>query len=203
MRGLLMTLLAGMVLLSVPTGADATGETAKATFAGGCFWCMEFPFDKIEGVLSTTSGYTGGDYKNPSYEEVTTGRTGHTEAVEIVYNPKKVSYEKLLHTFWRNIDPLVKNRQFCDVGTQYRTGIFYHDEAQKKAALASRDAIEKSGRFDAPIVTEIVPASTFYPAEEYHQDYYSKNPIRYHFYRSGCGRDGRLKDLWGDEADVH
>jgi peptide-methionine (S)-S-oxide reductase len=192
-----------MVLLSAPAGADAAEKTARATFAGGCFWCMEYPFDKIDGVISTTSGYTGGEYKNPSYEEITTGRTGHTEAVEIVFDPQKVSFEKLLHTFWRNIDPLVKDRQFCDVGSQYRTAIFYHDDAQKNAAEDSRDEIEKSGRFNASIKTEIVAASTFYRAEEYHQDYYKNNPIRYHFYRSGCGRDGRLKDLWGDEADVH
>jgi len=198
-----MSLLAGFILLSVPDGVDAAEKTARATFAGGCFWCMEYPFDKIDGVSKTTSGYIGGHYKNPSYEEITTGGTGHAEAVEVVYDPKKVTYEKLLHVFWRNIDPLVKNRQFCDVGSQYRTAIFYHDEAQKKAAEASRDELNKSKRFNAPIATEIVPATIFYPAEDYHQDYYKVNPIRYHFYRSGCGRDGRLQDLWGDEADVH
>lgn len=203
MRGLIMTLFAGLMLIAAAENAEAADGTAKATFAGGCFWCMEFPFDKIDGVISTTSGYTGGDYNNPSYEEITTGRTGHAEAVEIVYDPKKVSYEQLLHTFWRNIDPLVKDRQFCDVGSQYRTAIFYHDEEQKKAAEASRDEIEKSKRFNASIKTEIVAAKTFYRAEEYHQDYYKKNPIRYHFYRTSCGRDGRLKDLWGDEVDTH
>ena len=195
-----MSIIAGLVLLAAPSGSDAA-ETARATFAGGCFWCMEHPYDKIDGVISTTSGYTGGDKKDPSYEEVTTGNTGHAEAVEVVYDPQKVSYEKLLHIFWRNIDPLVKNRQFCDVGSQYRTAIFYHDEEQKKAAEASRAELDKSGRFDQPIATEIVAATTFYPAEEYHQDYYRKNPIRYQFYRSGCGRDGRLRELWGDEDD--
>ncbi len=200
MRGLIMSVLAGIVLMSA-TGAGAA--TARATFAGGCFWCMEYPFDKIDGVLSTTSGYTGGEAKNPTYQDVTSGETGHAEAVEVVYDPNRVTYEQLLHVFWRNIDPLVRNRQFCDIGSQYRTAIFYHDEAQRKAAEASRDAIAKSGRFDAPIATEIVAATTFYPAEEYHQDFYSKNPIRYTLYRSGCGRDGRLRELWGDEADTH
>ena len=201
MRGIIMSLIAGMVVLAVPVGSDAA--TARATFAGGCFWCMEYPFDKLEGVISTTSGYIGGHYKDPTYEDITTGRTGHAEAVEVVFDPKKVTYEQLLHVFWRNIDPLVKDRQFCDVGSQYRTAIFYHDEAQKKAAEKSRDELNKSGRFKQPIKTEIVAASTFYRAEEYHQDYYKKNPIRYVFYRNGCGRDGRLKSLWGDEADVH
>ncbi len=200
MRGLLMSLFAGMMMLAAPADSAAAGS-AKATFAGGCFWCMEGPFDRLEGVESTTSGYTGGDKKDPTYEEVTSGTTGHTEAVEVVFDPQQISYEELLEVFWRNIDPLVKNRQFCDVGSQYRTAIFYHGEAQKKAAEKSRDQIAR--QFEQPIQTEIVAATTFYPAEEYHQDYYQKNPIRYHFYRSGCGRDGRLKELWGDEADVH
>ena len=171
--------------------------TAKATFAGGCFWCMEPPFDKLPGVISTTSGYTGGQKPNPTYEEVSSGRTGHAEAVQVVYDPKKVSYEQLLDVFWHNIDPTVKNQQFCDVGSQYRTGIFYHDDEQKRLAEASKAALEKSKPFKAPIVTEITRASEFYPAEEYHQDFYLKNPVRYKFYRNGCGRDARLEQLWG------
>ena len=171
--------------------------TAKATFAGGCFWCMEPPFDKLPGVISTTSGYTGGQKPNPTYEEVSSGRTGHAEAVQVVYDPKKVSYEQLLDVFWHNIDPTVKNQQFCDVGSQYRTGIFYHDDEQKRLAEASKAALEKSKPFKAPIVTEITRAGEFYPAEEYHQDFYLKNPVRYKFYRNGCGRDARLEQLWG------
>jgi len=173
---------------------------AVATFAGGCFWCMEPPFDKLPGVTATISGYTGGRKVNPRYAEVSSGATGHAEAVQIVYDPKKVTYEKLLEVFWVNIDPTVKDRQFCDGGTQYRTGIFYHDDAQRKAAEASKAAIEKSKPFKEPIVTPIEMAGTFYPAEDYHQDYYQKNPVRYQLYRSGCGRDARLKQLWGDRA---
>ncbi len=172
--------------------------TAKAIFAGGCFWCMEPPFDVIDGVLSTTSGYIGGKQRNPTYKEISAGNTGHTEAVEIVYDPKKVSYDKLLEIFWRNIDPTVKDQQFCDVGSQYRSGIFVLDAAQKAAAEASKAALEKNKSFKEKIVTEITTATVFYPAEDYHQDYYQKNPIRYHYYRSGCGRDARLKQLWGD-----
>lgn len=171
--------------------------SAVATFAGGCFWCMEQPFDKIDGVLATTSGYTGGMRTNPTYEEVSSGRTGHTEAVQVLYDPKKVSYEKLLDVFWHNIDPTVKDRQFCDVGNQYRSAIFVHDDAQRRAAEASKAALEKSRPFKAAIVTPIVAAAEFWPAEEYHQDYYLKNPIRYAYYRTGCGRDARLKELWG------
>lgn len=185
--------------LSVAAVAQAP-TTATATFAGGCFWCMEGPFDVIDGVISTTSGYIGGKKKDPTYQEVSSGSTGHTEVVQIVYDPKKVSYEKLLHTFWRNIDPTTRDRQFCDVGSQYRPGIFYHDEAQKKAADASRETLNKSKPFKAEIVIEITAASTFYAAEDYHQDYYKKNPVRYKFYRTGCGRDERLKQLWGAEA---
>jgi len=189
-----------LLLLSLPLHAQnkpAQPATAKATFAGGCFWCMEPPYDKLAGVLSTTSGYIGGQTRNPTYEQVSAGRTGHTEAVEVVYDPKKISYEKLLEVFWRNIDPTVKDRQFCDSGSQYRSGIFYHDAAQKKAAEASRDALAKNKPFVGDIVTEISMATEFYPAEDYHQDYYKKNPVRYNFYRSGCGRDARLKQLWG------
>jgi peptide-methionine (S)-S-oxide reductase len=188
--------------LLAATGADAQGPavTAKATFAGGCFWCVEADFDKIDGVLSTLSGYIGGKVDKPTYEQVSAGRTGHTEAVEIVYDPKRVSYERLVAYFWHTIDPTVKDRQFCDVGSQYRTGIFYHDEAQRRIAEASKATLEKSKPFPQHIVTEIAAATTFYPAEEYHQDYYKKNPIRYTYYRNGCGRDARLKQLWGDEA---
>ena len=168
----------------------------KATFAGGCFWCMEPPYDKLEGVYSTTSGYTGGHKDNPTYEEVSAGGTGHAEAVEVLYDPQKVSYEKLLEIFWVNIDPTVKDRQFCDPGNQYRTAIFYHDEEQKALAEASKKPVEK--KFGT-VYTEIVPATTFYPAEEYHQDYYKKNPVRYKYYRTGCGRDKRLEELWSEK----
>jgi peptide-methionine (S)-S-oxide reductase len=173
---------------------------AVATFAGGCFWCMEPPYDKLPGVTATISGYAGGKTVNPTYEQVSAGTTGHAEVVQVTYDPKVVSYEKLLEVFWVNIDPTVKDRQFCDGGTQYRTAIYYHDEAQRKAAVASRAALEKSKPFKEPIVTPIEMAGAFYPAEDYHQDYYKKNPVRYNFYRSGCGRDARLKQLWGDKA---
>ena len=172
-------------------------NTAKATFAGGCFWCMEAPYDKLPGVLSTTSGYIGGQVKNPTYEQVSSGRTGHTEAVQVEYDASKVSYEKLLEVFWANIDPTVKNAQFCDHGTQYRTGVFYHGDDQRKLAEASKVALQKSKPFKADIVTEITLAGEFYRAEDYHQDYYQKNPVRYKLYRNGCGRDARLKELWG------
>lgn len=171
----------------------------KATFAGGCFWCMEPPFDKIKGVVSTTSGYTGGSKENPTYEEVSSGRTGHAESVEILYDPAQVAYEKLLDVFWRNIDPTTRDRQFVDSGSQYRTAIFYHSEEQKRLAEESRARLEKSGKFGKPIVTEIAPAGRFYPAEEYHQDYYQKNPGRYKFYRFNSGRDQYLKRVWGEE----
>lgn len=173
-------------------------DLVRATFAGGCFWCMEPPFDKLPGVVSTTSGYVGGKKLNPTYREVSDGETGHAEAVQIVYDPAKVTYEQLLNVFWHNIDPTVRDQQFCDHGSQYRTGVFVHDEAQKKLAIASREAVMKSKPFKAEIVTEIVAASTFYPAEEYHQDYYLKNPVKYKFYRFNCGRDARLKELWGE-----
>jgi peptide-methionine (S)-S-oxide reductase len=171
---------------------------AEATFAGGCFWCMEPPFDALEGVVSTTSGYTGGHAPNPTYEQVSAGGTGHAEAVRILYDPKKIDYPKLLEVFWRNVDPTTPDAQFCDHGSQYRTAIFYHDEAQKRAAEQSKTALEKAKRLPGSIVTEIAAASTFYPAEGYHQDYYRKNPARYKFYRYTCGRDRRLKALWGD-----
>jgi peptide-methionine (S)-S-oxide reductase len=203
MRLLIRSVLFACVLWpAMATQAQAQpAAQAKAIFAGGCFWCMEHPFDIIPGVISTTSGYTGGQKKNPSYEEVSSGSTGHTEAVQVVYDPKKVSYQKLLETFWRNIDPTVRNRQFCDIGTQYRSGIFYIDDEQKRLAEESRAALEKSKPFKEAIVTEIARAADFWPAEEYHQDYYLKNPLRYRYYRTGCGRDARLKQLWGSAPD--
>jgi peptide-methionine (S)-S-oxide reductase len=186
----------GAAQLSV---AADTGETAYATFAGGCFWCIEADFEKVEGVLTVTSGYTGGHVANPTYKQVSAGGTGHAEAVRVVYDPAVVTYEELLDVFWHNIDPTVRNRQFCDVGDQYRSGIFFHDEAQREAAERSRAELEKSKPFPQPIVTEITDATAFYPAEAYHQDYAKKNPIRYAYYRNGCGRDSRLAELWGDE----
>jgi peptide-methionine (S)-S-oxide reductase len=158
---------------------------------------MEPPFDKLDGVISTISGYTGGTTQRPTYEQVSGGRTGHTEAVQVTYDPSKVSYEKLLDVFWRNIDPTVKDRQFCDIGSQYRSAIFVHDAEQRRLAEASKARLERSKPFKEAIVTPIVDASAFHPAEEYHQDYYLKNPIRYRYYRSGCGRDDRLTELWG------
>lgn len=173
---------------------------AVATFAGGCFWCMEPPFDKLEGVVATTSGYTGGHVENPSYEQVSSGGTGHAEAVRISYDPDTIGYEELLGVFWHNIDPVTANAQFCDRGSQYRSAIFYHSKRQKELALKSRQRLEKSGTLPGPVVTEIEPAGEFYPAEEYHQDYYKKKPIRYKFYRFSCGRDKRLEELWGDKG---
>lgn len=174
--------------------------TEVAIFAGGCFWCVEADFDKVPGVLSTTSGYIGGRTVNPSYSQVSSGGTGHAEAVKIVYDPAMVSYDKLLYVFWRNVDPLTKEGQFCDFGTQYRTGVFYVNAGQKAAAEASKAALDKSGRFKRPIVTEITAAGPFYPAEDYHQNYYKENPVRYNLYRFNCGRDARLDELWGKEA---
>jgi peptide-methionine (S)-S-oxide reductase len=169
----------------------------KATFAGGCFWCMEEAFEKVQGVRSVTSGYTGGPKSSPSYEEVSAGGTGHAESVEILYDPTAVTYEKLLEVFWRNIDPTTPDRQFCDKGNQYRAAIFYHDERQKRLAEQSKRAVEQAKPFKETIVTEIVPASTFFVAEEYHQDFYKKNPFRYKFYKYNCGRAQRLEELWG------
>lgn len=180
-----------------PKAATAPPATAKATFAGGCFWCMEEAFESVAGVISATSGYMGGKTKNPTYEQVSSGRTGHAEVVQIEYDPKRVSYEKLLHAFWRNIDPTQSDGQFCDHGSQYRSVIFYYDEEQKRLAEASRAALVKSKPFKGAIVTDITKAGEFYPAEDYHQDYYKKNPVRYKFYKTGCGRAARLKELWG------
>jgi peptide methionine sulfoxide reductase msrA/msrB len=172
----------------------------RATFAAGCFWCVEPPFDKLPGVVSTTSGYAGGNVKDPTYEQVSSGSTGHAEAVQVAYDPARVSYERLVEVFWRNVDPTDAGGQFCDRGNQYRSAIFFENEAQKKAALQSKRALEASGRLKKPIVTQIVPVGAFYAAEEYHQDFCRKSPLRYDTYRSGCGRDRRLAELWGKEA---
>ncbi len=174
----------------------AASKTATAIFAGGCFWCTEADFEKVPGVLAAESGYTGGQTPNPTYEQVSAGGTGHTEAVRVAYDPSKVSYSALVRYFWKTIDPTVKDRQFCDVGNQYRTAIFYQNEAEKNAIEASKAEVLKAGRVKQ-IHTEIAPATRFYPAEEYHQDYYKKNPVRYKFYRTSCGRDNRLAEIWG------
>lgn len=192
---------AGDVVETATPAAAAKLETA--IFAGGCFWCVESDFDQVEGVVSTTSGYTGGDEPNPSYKDVSAGSTGHAEAVLIEYDPMRVSYAKLLDVFWHSVDPTTRDAQFCDHGAQYRTAIFVRDDEQRGLAERSKEELAASKPFPAPIVTEIVTASTFFPAEEYHQDYYRKNPLRYRYYRSGCGRDARLKQLWGDQAITH
>lgn len=180
-----------------PTAAGSPGRSSVAIFAGGCFWCMEPPFDKLAGVTSTTSGYTGGHVANPTYEQVSAGGTGHAEAVQVTYDPARVSYATLLNVYWHNIDPVAVNRQFCDGGDQYRSAIFTLGPEQKRLAEASKRTLQASGRFDRPIATQIVAASTFYPAEGYHQDYYRTNPLRYKFYRASCGRDKRLEQVWG------
>lgn len=198
---LMLILLAALPAVAAgPDGRTSGPRLETATFAGGCFWCMEPPFDRLNGVVSTTAGYTGGTARNPTYEQVSSGGTGHAESVRVVYDPAKVGYARLLEVFWHNIDPTVKDRQFCDIGNQYRSAIFYHDENQRKLALESRQRIERTKRFREPIVTEIVAAGEFYPAEEYHQNYYRKNPIRYKYYRYSCGRDKRLGELWGEAA---
>ena len=190
-------LLVATVGVSADDPATATPEagTAVAIFAGGCFWCMEHPFDELVGVIATTSGYTGGNTPNPTYEQVSAGGTAHAESVRVTYDPSKVSYEKLLDVYWRNIDPLAVDRQFCDEGSQYRSAIFYTTREQQTLAEASKQKVQEE--FDKPIATQIVAAGRFYPAEEYHQDYYRKNPLRYKFYRLKCGRDQRLQQLWG------
>lgn len=195
-----VALLAAASVALLLAGTSGAAELEKAIFAGGCFWCMEAPFDKLPGVVSVTSGYTGGHTKNPTYEEVSAGGTGHAEAVQIVYDPARISYAALLTVFWHNIDPTVTDRQFCDTGHQYRAGIFYLGKQQHELAVQSKAALEKNKPFRGAVVTEITPATEFYPAEEYHQHYYKKNPLRYKFYRNGCGRDGRLKELWGSAA---
>ena len=198
MRAALIALLwLAVALPAAQAQSQAQAAPAKAIFAGGCFWCVEADFDKVPGVLSTTSGYIGGKVANPTYQQVTTKTTGHAEAVEIVFDPAKVSYEQLLEHYWRTIDPTTKDRQFCDSGSPYRTAIFAVDAAQLKAAQASLEALDKSKPFKEPIVTQIALAGPFYAAEDYHQDYYKKNPVRYQYYRTSCGRDARLKQLWG------
>jgi len=185
----------GMAAEMAPLPKPAEGQ-AVATFAGGCFWCVESDFDKVPGVISTTSGYAGGHVDNPTYYQVSAGGTGYAESVQVIYDPKKVSYQQLLTYFWRHIDPTVKDRQFCDVGHQYRTAIFVHDEEQRKLAEASKKKVE--AELKVPIYTEIDKAGRFYPAEVYHQDYYKKNSVRYEFYRWNCGRDQRVKQIWGE-----
>lgn len=202
----LLFVLIGWGLVSVvgtSMGDVPKGDSATATFAGGCFWCMEGPFDELDGVLSTTSGYTGGHTANPTYDRVSAGGTGHAEAVEVVYDPTRISYQELLTVYWRNVDPTTPNAQFCDHGDQYRPAIFYHNDAQRRWAEASKEEIDRTKTFSAPIVTEITQATEFYPAEEYHQDFYRKNPIRYKFYRLTCGRDARLTELWGSDRKRH
>jgi len=205
---MVMTYIIGFVVLSILSDAYAGNskktshgsgsKLEKATFAGGCFWCMEPPFDKLDGVISTTAGYAGGREKDPTYKEVSSGKTGHAETVEIVYDPSRITYRELLDVFWRNIDPTQADGQFVDRGRQYRTAIFYHNEEQRKLAAATKRELKNSGRFEGEIVTEIVPAGEFYRAEEYHQDYYKKNPLRYKFYRYGSGRDQFLRKVWGE-----
>ena len=196
---LLLSLFVTPIFAANQAASPTTGRQEAAIFAGGCFWCMEPPFDKLNGVISTTSGYTAGHKNNPTYKEVSAGGSGHTEAIQIIFNPEKISYAELLEVFWKNIDPVAVNRQFCDAGTQYRSGIYYLNTAQEVSAKQSLQQLEKSRPFEGLITTEIVAASTFYPAEDYHQDYYQKNPIRYKFYRYRCGRDQRLEEIWGVE----
>ncbi|WP_415753222.1 peptide-methionine (S)-S-oxide reductase MsrA [Pseudomonas leptonychotis] len=199
-------ILGGLLAACEPTAAQAPQpEVSKPTvensgvaiFAGGCFWCTEADFDKVPGVIETTSGYIGGHVDNPTYEQVSAGNSGHIEAVRVHFDPSKTNYAKLLEAFWPTIDPITANAQFCDRGSQYRSAIFYSNPEEQKLAAASKDALEKSGRLPAPVVTEILAASTFYSAEDYHQDYYLRNPLRYNYYRNGCGRDQRLEQLWG------
>ncbi len=198
---LLVALVAAVLTLVAPSRAQQRTDLEVATFAGGCFWCVEADFDKVDGVMSTISGFMGGEKKDVSYKEVTSGKApGHLEVVQITFDPKKVSYERLLHIFWRTIDPLDAGGQFCDRGESYMTGIFAHSDAQQQAADASKRAIADGGRFKQPVATLIRPASHFSKAEAYHQDFYKKDPGRYFSYRAGCGRDERVKALWGAEA---
>jgi len=199
--------LALLLLGCVAYNSNAASDTDKtqyqtATFAGGCFWCMEPPFDELDGVISTTSGYTGGHSKDPTYKEVSRGGTGHAEVIQVIYDPARISYDELLNVFWHNIDPTNANGQFCDWGNQYRSEIYYHDAEQEKLAKQSKAALIELKPFDAPVVTSVTAATSFYPAEDYHQDYYMKNPVRYKFYRYGCGRDKQLEELWGKTADT-
>ncbi len=190
-----------MIVIGASVGPAAGAENrATATFAGGCFWCMQPPFEDLPGVLATTVGYTGGAKANPTYEEVSAGGTGHAESVQVVYDPTKIGYEKLLDVFWHNVDPVTRDAQFCDHGHQYRTAIFYADEAQRKLAEESKAKLEASAKLPGPIVTEIVAAGPFWRAEDYHQRYHEKNPLKYRYYRWSCGRDARLHEIWGDAA---
>ena len=197
----LITLICGFY--GTGTGKNENTSYARATFAGGCFWCMQPPFEKLDGVVATAVGYTGGHAVNPTYEMVSRGNTGHAESVQIVYDPNKISYEKLLDVFWHNIDPTTANRQFCDIGPEYRTAIFFHNPEQEKLAKTSKHSIETTKKFSDPIVTEIVPATRFYPAEEDHQDFSEKNPVQYKVYRYMCKRDARLAELWGSPSLMH
>jgi peptide methionine sulfoxide reductase msrA/msrB len=195
-----MVFLVGIAVQRANPEAEPDGNTyKKATFAGGCFWCMEGPFERLEGVIRVVSGYTGGETENPEYHEVSAGGTGHAEAIQVVYDPEKVTYGELLDVFWRQINPTDPGGQFADRGDQYRPAVFFHDEEQRREAEASREALQRSGRFDKPIATQIVPADTYYPAEEYHQDYYKKNPVRYRLYRSGSGRSAYLEKVWAPD----
>lgn len=196
----IMSALCALFLCATTAAAQMDAAEQKlevATFASGCFWCTEADFDKVKGVVETTSGFMGGKTPNPTYNEVAAGGTGHAEVVQLKYDPSQVTYQQLLDVYWRNVDPLDGTGQFCDRGDQYRPAIFYHTEEQKRLAEESKAALEKSGRFKAPIVVEITAASAFTPAEDYHQDYYKRNPIQYFIYRHGCGRDARLEALWG------
>ncbi len=185
-----------------PTESRAKGSYEKATFAGGCFWCIEAPFEEIEGVTDVTSGYTGGHKKSPTYEEVSSGRTGHFEAVHVTYDPAEVTYEELLDVFWRQIDPTDDGGQFADRGSQYRTAIFYHNDEQRKSAEESKATLDRSSKFDGSIVTQVLPAAAFYPAEDFHQDYYKTCPVRYKSYKKGSGREDYIKETWGDKVNV-
>jgi methionine-S-sulfoxide reductase len=201
MNNILKFLWAVVIIGGVGMSAQADSEKLeKATFAGGCFWCMQPPYDNLPGVVSTTVGYAGGSVKDPTYEQVSTGKTGHAEAVQIVFDPSKTSYAQLLDVFWKNINPTTLNKQFADTGSQYRTAIFYHDETQQKVAIESKENLQNSGKFDKPIVTEIVPVKEFYPAEEYHQNFYKNHPLRYNSYKVGSGREGYLKETWGEAS---
>ncbi|WP_405226206.1 peptide-methionine (S)-S-oxide reductase MsrA [Lentisalinibacter sediminis] len=197
MRNRIAAFALALALGSMPAGPLAAAE-AVATFAGGCFWCMEPPYDKLEGVKSTVSGFMGGHVKDPSYEQVVRGGTGHAEVVQVTYDPGVVSYETLLAVYWRNVDPFDGGGQFCDRGASYRPEIFWHTAAQREAAAASKSDLQE--RFDQDIAVAVTEAGAFYPAEDYHQDYYEKNPVRYKFYRWNCGRDARLQEVWGEEA---
>ncbi len=194
----LLVLAVGGPMVFGTSRAESPKDLAKATFAGGCFWCMEEVFEKVDGVVDVRSGYIGGQGKNPTYEEVSAGGTGHAEAVEIVYDPKQVTYAELLKAFWRNVDPTTPDRQFCDRGDQYRPAIFYQNEEQQQLAESSKQVVEETKSFSDPIQVEIVQATDFYEAETYHQDFYKKNPIRYKFYKWNCGRAQRLEELWGE-----